>query len=177
LALRDCVRLQVPAFRASERCDWQDSILGRLEARPETRLRFPRRPVLSLQSSVGIIRHPAGLHLRVTPNALDRLTHAHLSVSNRCGGSVQRRQKCYAVLIGNSWKRSGKGAGVNECKKPDFNSRLPYSPSSGHSQEGHGDWSELFSGQELFETALAPDSEVYCATALAVAMAAAIASL
>jgi hypothetical protein len=36
---------------------------------------------------------------------------------------------------------------------------------------------ELFSGQELFETALAPSCEAYCITALAVAMAAAIASL
>jgi hypothetical protein len=77
--LRDCVRFQVPTIRAPERCDWNEFIyLCCLETRPETRLGFPRTPVLSLQSNVRVIRHPAGLHARVTPRALDRSIHIHL---------------------------------------------------------------------------------------------------
>jgi hypothetical protein len=68
-----------PQFGAPERSDWNDFIsFLHLETRPETRLGFPRRPVLSVQSAVGVIRHPTGLHVGVTPYALDRAFHIHL---------------------------------------------------------------------------------------------------
>jgi hypothetical protein len=73
------VRFQVPTVRAPERSDWNDFIsFLHLKTRPETRLGFPWRPVLSLQSTVGVIRHPTGLHVGVTPYALDRAFHIHL---------------------------------------------------------------------------------------------------
>ena len=77
--LWDCERFQVPTVRAPERSDWNDFIsFLHLETRPETWLGFPRRPVLSLQSTVGVIRHPTRLHVGVTPYALDRAFHIHL---------------------------------------------------------------------------------------------------
>src|SRR5260370_7338301 len=81
-ALRDCVRFQVSTLRAPERCDWNDLILlilCQLETHPEAVRGLPRPPALLAESTLSIIRHVAGLHVRVAPDAFERLFHVHLS--------------------------------------------------------------------------------------------------
>jgi hypothetical protein len=126
--LRECIRFQVPAVRAPERFDWNGLIFFQLETCPETRLRFPWRPALSLNSTVCVIRHPAGLHVRVTPYALDRSFHIHLP--EEAANSVTRRpnygQSSYrlAVAITRSTQNSRPGS-MSEMAmfrqvRPDF---------------------------------------------------------
>ena len=76
----DCVRFQVPAGRAPERCNWNELILLHLETRPhpEARLRFAWTPVLQQVTTICDIGHVANLHVRVTPHALDPFIHVRL---------------------------------------------------------------------------------------------------
>src|SRR5713226_2011946 len=54
-------------------------ILCQLETHPEAVRGLPRPPALLAESTLSIIRHVAGLHVRVAPDAFERLVHVHLS--------------------------------------------------------------------------------------------------
>lgn len=71
------IRFQVPADRTAQGCNRNELIFLELEAHPEARFGFARRPRLLGEFIVSAIQYEAELHLHVTANALDRLIHRH----------------------------------------------------------------------------------------------------